>query len=467
MSSLQLSILIGALGVVLAVVVFNAWQARRRRSQGERTLEVLREAISKRVPARGRQARGESATADKSREDAGTRGATRSESSNPGSPAQVDATAEGAARPGDLEGADASSAGRRREFPIDSGAAIEAYTFAATADGAGEGVAAGHPTTAPVTGPRAPALATSASTPGALPPTAGAAASDDAIPGSAAGSLRGEANAAPALNSRGSGGIETTIDLVVGLESWQGWRGDRVVHALQAMRRIGNRPVLVEGQPIGEVSPEWRGLQSEVRYARIRLGLPLVNRSGPLRPTEFSDFMAALHKLRDALGASWIDGTEPRDMHAVLERARRLDAACAALDAQVVINLAFSETISAQAFARMGTRLGLIDRGSTRQARLSKSGDEVFSMGLGERPDCATFMLDVPRVRVDEQPWQQMIDCAIEAAAEFGGQLLDDAGQPLGAHQLTLIAQQLHARQLQLAEAGYPPGSPLALRVFH
>jgi len=233
------------------------------------------------------------------------------------------------------------------------------------------------------------------------------------------------------------------------------------------MRRIGNRPVLVEGQPIGEVSPEWRGLQSEVRYARIRLGLPLVNRSGPLRPTEFSDFMAALHKLRDALGASWIDGTEPRDMHAVLERARRLDAACAALDAQVVINLAFSETISAQAFARMGTRLGLIDRGSTRQARLSKSGDEVFSMGLGERPDCATFMLDVPRVRVDEQPWQQMIDCAIEAAAEFGGQLLDDAGQPLGAHQLTLIAQQVHARQLQLAEAGYPPGSPLALRVFH
>lgn len=467
MSSLQLSILIGALGVVLAVVVFNAWQARRRRSQGERTLEVLREAISKRVPARGRQARGELATADKAREDAGTRGATRSESSNPGSPAQVDATAEGAARPGDLEGADASSAGRRREFPIDSGAAIEAYTFAATADGAGEGVAAGHPTTAPVTGPRAPALATSASTPGALPPTAGAAASDDAIPGSAAGSLRGDANAAPALNSRGSGGIETTIDLVVGLESWQGWRGDRVVHALQAMRRIGNRAVLVEGQPIGEVSPEWRGLQSEVRYARIRLGLPLVNRSGPLRPTEFSDFMAALHKLRDALGASWIDGTEPRDMHAVLERARRLDAACAALDAQVVINLAFSETISAQAFARMGTRLGLIDRGSTRQARLSKSGDEVFSMGLGERPDCATFMLDVPRVRVDEQPWQQMIDCAIEAAAEFGGQLLDDAGQPLGAHQLTLIAQQLHARQLQLAEAGYPPGSPLALRVFH
>jgi hypothetical protein len=236
---------------------------------------------------------------------------------------------------------------------------------------------------------------------------------------------------------------------------------------MQAMRRIGNRPVLVEGQAIGAVSAEWRSLQSEVRYARIRLGLPLVNRSGPLRPTEFSDFMAALHKLRDALGASWIDGTEPKDMHAVLERARRLDAACAALDAQVVINLAFSETISAQAFARMGTRLGLMDRGSTRQARISASGDEVFSMGLGERPDWATFMLDVPRARVEEQPWQHMIDCAIEAAAEFGGQLLDDAGQPLGAHQLSLIAQQVRARQLQLAEAGYPPGSALALRVFH
>ena len=55
----------------------------------------------------------------------------------------------------------------------------------------------------------------------------------------------------------------------------------------------------------------------------------------------------------DLLQASWTDGAAPLGMHEALERARRVDVACAALDAQVVINLALGEAISTMSFSRM------------------------------------------------------------------------------------------------------------------
>jgi len=60
-----------------------------------------------------------------------------------------------------------------------------------------------------------------------------------------------------------------------------------------------------------------------------------------------------------------------------------------------------------------------------------------------------------------------MMDCAASAVGQFGGQLLDDNGQVLEAHQLATIGKQVHERQQQLIDAGYAPGSPLALRLFN
>jgi len=517
MTSLQLSILIGALGVVLAVVVFNAWQARRRRSQGEKTLEVLREAISRRVPGRQRASPadpsrhpgpaddasvpngpGDDATRQARSGDEATRQArlapeaSRQARSADEAPPHIlpgDATAQegsNAAAPdtgfaddirlAGLAGAvahpdprDAAGAAHRRHYPIDSGAALQAHAFADAAhstggteaggrspqDGFVVGQGSGYRDAAPSRMLPEEAVADA--------PQVGSVSFSGQASASASDAPRGSA---PSPGSRLPGEIHPAIDLVVGLESWQAWRGERILQALQAMRRIGNRPVLAEGQISGGSHTDWHGLQGNARYARIRLGLPLANRSGALRPTEYADFIAALHQLREVLAASWVDGTEPGDMHTVLERARRLDGACAALDAQVVINLAMPEILSSSAFAQMGARLGLADRGSTRQARLAADGEEIFSMTLGSRPEWATFLLDVPRARVEDRPWQQMIDCAIAAAGTFGGQLLDDAGQPLSGHQLSMIAEQVQARQQQLTDAGYPPGSAIALRVF-
>ena len=262
-------------------------------------------------------------------------------------------------------------------------------------------------------------------------------------------------------------GIDEQVDLVVGLESWQGWQGERLLQAFQGLRRVGTKPLLLEAQVLADPQQAWVAVAPGFRFARVRLGLLLANRSGPLKPTEYSDFLSALQSVRDLLQASWTDGSAPAGMHEVLDRARRVDASCAALDAQVVINLALGEAISTLAFSRMGMSLGLIDRGNTRQASITSQGIELFSMTLGPKPDWITFMLDVPRSPMEESPWQKMMDCAASAVGQFGGQLLDDNGQVLEAHQLATIGKQVHERQQQLIDAGYAPGSPLALRLFN
>jgi hypothetical protein len=262
-------------------------------------------------------------------------------------------------------------------------------------------------------------------------------------------------------------GIDEQVDLVVGLESWQGWQGERLLQAFQGLRRIGTKPLLLEAQVLSDPQQAWVAVVPGLRFVRVRLGLLLANRSGPLKPTEYSDFLSALQPVRDLLQASWTDGTAPAGMHEVLERARRVDASCAALDAQVVINLALGEAISTLAFSRMGMSLGLVDRGNTRQASLTGNGIELFSMTLGSKPDWMTFMLDVPRSPMEESPWQKMMDCAAAAVGRFGGQLLDDNGLVLEAHQLATIGKQVMDRQQQLIDAGYAPGSPLALRLFN
>ncbi|MFN6360591.1 MAG: hypothetical protein ACK4WE_07080 [Burkholderiales bacterium] len=262
-------------------------------------------------------------------------------------------------------------------------------------------------------------------------------------------------------------GIDERVDLLVGLESLQGWQGERLLQAFQGLRRVGTKPLLLEGQILSDPQQTWVPVVPGQRFVRLRLGLLLANRSGALKPTEYSDFLSALQSVRDLLQASWTDGAAPLGMHEALERARRVDVACAALDAQVVINLALGEAISTMSFSRMGMSLGLVDRGNTRQALLTGQGLELFSMTLGSKPDWMTFMLDVPRSPMVESPWQRMMDCAASAVGRFGGQLLDDHGQLLEAHQLAAIGKQVLERQQQLIDAGYPPGSALALRLFN
>jgi len=524
MSSLQWSLLIGAMALIAAVLLLNGLQQWKRRSRSEKTLEALREVVRSRksTPDTASPTDASAAkTQDALNERAGSASAL-GELDRPTPGSHMDALDRQASasrleakdRPASasrLEAQDRtpvqrlerqepklapdrkfrfSGTARLREPSVATGPTeADGPMLASSSEGLADSATArtsdsqDRPSMAKASvssaEPEASIARAGTSAQGPEASIARAAASFKESDASMTESLQAQAQAQPSApeqeafdlkqwtRSKPWVGIDERVDLIVGLDSWQGWQGERLLQAFQGLRRVGTKPLLLEAQVLSDPQQTWVAVVPGLRFVRLRMGLLLANRSGALKPTEYSDFLSALQSVRDLLQASWTDGAAPLSMHEVLERARRVDSACAALDAQVVINLALGEPLSTAVFSRMGMSLGLIDRGNTRQSMLTAQGLEIFSMILGPKPDWITFMLDVPRAPMEETPWQKMMDCAAAAVGRFGGQLLDDNGQVLEVHQLADIGRQVLDRQQQLINAGYAPGSPLALRLFN
>lgn len=207
----------------------------------------------------------------------------------------------------------------------------------------------------------------------------------------------------------------------------------------------------------------WEAPTPGRHYRSLRVGILMANRHGPLNAMEYSEFVAGLQALGDSLGAL-VDAPE---MMQVLERARELDARCAALDAQIGVNVEVSEALSPADLNGIAQSADVIERGNNRYARLGDHGEVVFSVALGDTPNRLTFLLDVPRVAAERQPLREMVACAWHCAQALQGRMVDDTGRALTDAVFTRIEAQLAARYDALAAAGFRAGSPLALRLFN
>src|SRR5690606_10758538 len=119
------------------------------------------------------------------------------------------------------------------------------------------------------------------------------------------------------------------------------------------------------------------------------------------------------------------------DMAEVIARARDLDATCAQLDAQIGLNVDSPEPLGPPQLDALATRVGLVDRGGHRHARLGPNGELVFTMSLDDSPQRLGFLLDVPRTARSLDAWSAMVDCAREVAATLSGRVVDDNGRPI------------------------------------
>src|SRR5690606_10636578 len=109
------------------------------------------------------------------------------------------------------------------------------------------------------------------------------------------------------------------------------------------------------------------------------------------------------------------------EMGPVLERARQLDAECAQLDAQIVVNVDTPSALAPQQFAALAREVGLAERGNNRYAALGPAGEVLYSLALGERSNQLTLLLDLPRAPARAQPWRAMVECARQCAQRVGG----------------------------------------------
>jgi ZipA, C-terminal FtsZ-binding domain len=242
--------------------------------------------------------------------------------------------------------------------------------------------------------------------------------------------------------------------------------GDRLAALSGQIRRVGAKPVYFEAASThasGDEPVRWEMARAGSSYGFLRAGVQLATRHGPLNAMEFSDFAAAMNALADQIGA----GVTQLPMAGVLERARELDALCMQLDAQVGVNVDGHEPMSPVDLQRLAQGLELVQRGNNRYARLGPQAEVLFTVSLADQPGRVTFLLDVPRSPAALRPWEGLVACAQQAAESLQGQLVDDTGRVLAPAALSRIGAQLESRYESLARAGFPAGSPLALRLFN
>ena len=273
--------------------------------------------------------------------------------------------------------------------------------------------------------------------------------------------------------ARHAAALSPIADCIVELELQAPMTGERLTQMTRGIRRAGGKPVLIEAlaaqgrdaQASHEIGADaaWQPLAPGRQYGALRVGVLLANRHGPLNAMEFSEFVTAVQTLADQLSVL----ADTPDMASVLARARDLDEVCANLDAQLGIAVEAPEALGVADLASLAAGCDCVERGNNRYARLGPDGEVLFSLALSDAPNRLQLLLDVPRAPASLEPWQAMVECGRQCAHRLGGPLVDDAGRPLPDAHIARIDEQIAQRYASLEDAGFPAGSPLALRVFN
>ncbi|HSG23489.1 MAG TPA: cell division protein ZipA C-terminal FtsZ-binding domain-containing protein, partial [Azonexus sp.] len=265
------------------------------------------------------------------------------------------------------------------------------------------------------------------------------------------------------------------LEFIVSMELVEPVSALQILHSQRdALQRL-NKPVHWVG--FNERTREWERLVSDSNWElrRLRVGLQLVNRSGPVSSGDVAIFTGAMQALADELMA--VADMPPSRL---LDQAAELDRFCAAVDLEIGVNLvsrgsAFSGTKIRALAEAAGMVLG-IDGLFT---RYDDAGRAQFSLQNYEATQFTaesirtltthglTFLLDVPRVDHGERVFVQMTELAKRFAETLQGSLVDDNRQPLSESQLDHIRREFIGKpQATMIAFGLPAGSPQARRLF-
>ena len=269
--------------------------------------------------------------------------------------------------------------------------------------------------------------------------------------------------------------LSPLIDYVAAFEAVEPTPAGQILDAQRdALARV-HKPVYWIGY--NEYLREWETIidDGQSEYRRLRVGLQLVDRRGPLSGSDLSIFHVAMQDLADQLTA--IADLPARQ--AALDNAVKLDGFCASVDIQIGINV----ISQAQPFA--GTKLralaeaaGMVIDADGRFVRCDDDGNVLYVLLNQDASGFSvesmktmsthgiTFLLDVPRVAHGERVFNQMVDLARRFADVLRGTLVDDNRRPLSEVSLEPIRRQVGDYQSMMAGQNLPAGGPLTRRLF-
>jgi len=261
---------------------------------------------------------------------------------------------------------------------------------------------------------------------------------------------------------------DPTTEVVIDIAFAHPVPSDQLHAATRSIRRAGSKPVRLFAEKEG--GGHRAHLRPDEAYASMQLAVLLANRSGPLTEIEWSELWTVGQGIAERFDGS-MEGPE---QHEVVERARRLDALCADLDAMVGLALQLpgslplgdvERVLSEAGFLRYGKQLAwMAEQGVPRFTALfnGRLPGEVQSAGV----DRIELVLDLPNSPADDQAFSRMAGVGRHLAASLDAQLLDDQGRPVADGVDDAIDKQLYERYEALASAGFAAGDPRTARLF-
>ncbi|MBK7898147.1 MAG: cell division protein ZipA C-terminal FtsZ-binding domain-containing protein [Azonexus sp.] len=269
--------------------------------------------------------------------------------------------------------------------------------------------------------------------------------------------------------------LDPRLEFIVTLELVEAVPAHQIVASQgAALERIAKA---VHWIGFNERSREWERIVPDggLSYRRLRIGLQMADRRGPVRDGDLAVFTGAMQALADDLMA--VADMPPSR---VLVQAAELDRFCAEVDLEIGVNLVaqgapFSGTKIRALAEAAGMTLGedglftrYDDEGRV-QFRLQNLESTLFSpeeiRSLSTHG--LTFVLDVPRVDHGERVFYQMVELARRFAETLHGIVVDDNRQPLSEAQIDHIRREFVAKpQAAMAAYGLPAGGSQALRLF-
>jgi hypothetical protein len=269
--------------------------------------------------------------------------------------------------------------------------------------------------------------------------------------------------------------LDALIDSLVPLNLEHPVSGDAVLAALPPTRRVGSKPFAVEG--LHADTGQWEAPRAGQRYSALQVGLQLANRAGAMNQIEFSEFVAKIQALADALSAM----PDFPDMMAEVARARELDHFATGHDAQLAFTLRarraawspgyLAQQASAQGFVAgaLPGRMVLPSAQAHAAPLLTLSFDPQAAMA--EDPEqsalrTASLALEVTHVPRSEDAFARLRHAAFALAQSMEGAVTDERGEPLGEAGLDMIADDLQRLYDALDSRDLAAGSPQARRLF-
>jgi hypothetical protein len=284
-----------------------------------------------------------------------------------------------------------------------------------------------------------------------------------------------EPSALPAVAVKRAARIDALIDAIatVGLE--QPITADAVIAHMPASRRVGSKPMLIEG--LRSDDGAWEPVALGGRYSELQAAVQMANRSGSINEIEYSEFVQKVQTMADGL-----QGTPDfPEMLDVVARARELDQFANQHDATLSAHLVAKGADWSVGYVRQcAERLGLVPgalAGRMVLAGVEEGAPPVLSLAfdsqaaLSDDPQLAsvrrlTVGLDVAQTPESAEPfaaWQHIVR---ELGAMMAADIVDDNGRPITLHHYAAIHDGVGKLYAALAERDMAAGSAVARRLF-